>query len=435
MELQRYLRYLHLSLGIALAIPAILSLPAHAQVIEWARQFGTTGTDEALAVATAPNSVYVAGTATNGAFPGFTNAGNADAFVSKFDTSGNHQWSRQFGTATRDRALGVAADATGVYVVGDTAGVLQGANIGSSDIFVRKYDPNGNELWTRQFGGPNDDQGSAAAVDGTGVYVTGFVTVSLSGQPFAGAVDFFVRKYDFSGNELWTRMLGTSGGDQGFGIAVDASGVYVTGNTGGSIGTPVGQTDCVLRKYDAAGTAAWTRQFGTSATDNCAGAAVNSSGVYVTGQTTGTFAGQSRAGGIWDAFVQKFDLNGNAQWTRQFGTGFEDYGYGVALGGQFVYVAGDANSAAFAWRFDYNGVDSGNIQRGTFSTQAYGVATDSTGAYVVGGVHNNVFEQPPIGDKDDFIFKIPHPPSINGITDGFTFQPGGPRRIGRSTTT
>ena len=111
--------------------------------------------------------------------------------------------------------------------------------------------------------------------------------------------------------------------------------------------------------------------------------------------------------------------------ARQFGTSAEDYGYGIALGGQFVYTTGQANSSAiFLWRFDYNGVDSGNIQRATFSSSGYGVATDSTGAYVVGGVHNNVFDQPPIGDKDDFVFKVPHPPFINGITDGFTFQPG-----------
>ncbi|MBI2688114.1 MAG: SBBP repeat-containing protein [Acidobacteria bacterium] len=402
----------------------MLSIPANAQVVQWTRQFGTAGTDDALAVATAPNAVYAVGK-TNGAFAGFTNAGGPDAFLSKLDLDGNVLWSRQFGTADEDVARGVAADASGVYAVGDTRGGLQGANAGGSDIFVRKYDPNGNVLWTRQFGGPTDDQGSAAAVDATGLYVAGWVTGALPGQSFTGSGnDAFVRKYDFNGNELWTRQFGTLDPVRAYGIAVDSSGIYVTGDTSGALATPVGGADVFLRKYDASGNVVWTRQFGTPTVDGAGAVAVNSSGVYVAGSTTGTFPGQARVGGLGDAFVMKFDLNGNPQWTRQFGTTNDDWGYGIALGPQLVYVTGQADSGPmYLRRFDFNGLDSGNLQRGS-TTMGYGVATDSTAAYVAGGTDSNQLGQTGLGDQDAFVFKVPHPPFLSGVSDAFTGQAG-----------
>jgi uncharacterized protein (TIGR03437 family) len=411
----------------AAVLATILCTTADAQVIQWTRQFGTTGTDNGFAVATAPNAVYAAGGVANGAFPDAMNAGKSDAFVTKLDLDGNVVWSRQFGTSETDAAAGVAADLSGVYVVGSTAGALQGANAGGADIFVRKYDPAGNELWTRQFGGSGatDDQATAAAVDDTGLYVTGFVAGLLPGQAGAGGVnlDAFVRKYDFSGNELWTRQFGTGDLEKAYGIAVDASGIYVAGETNGGLVAGVGGSDYFLRKYDASGNDVWTRQFGTDSTDGGGyggGVAVDESGVYVTGVTAGTFPGQTKIGGLFDAFVQKFDLSGTAQWTRQFGTTSDDWGYGVALSEQYVYVAGQAGSGVFLWRFDLNGVDSGNVQRGTFATVGYGVATDSSGAYVVGGSSGDQVGPDPIGDQDAFVFKVPHPPALRGVSDAFT---------------
>jgi hypothetical protein len=101
---------------------------------------------QAYGVAVTQGAVYVAGESANGSFSGQTSAGSTDAFVSKFDLEGNIVWSRQFGTSAADYALGVAADTSGVYVVGYTSGGLQGANAGGEDAFVRKYDPNGNAL-------------------------------------------------------------------------------------------------------------------------------------------------------------------------------------------------------------------------------------------------------------------------------------------------
>src|SRR5262249_57141270 len=105
---------------------------------------------------------------------------------------------------------GVAAAASGVTVVGDTGGTLPGqVSAGGGDAFVRTYDADGNELWTQQFGTDSNDGAFGVAADATGVYVAGVTNGTLPGQTSAGSIDAFARKYDAAATELWTPPLAT----------------------------------------------------------------------------------------------------------------------------------------------------------------------------------------------------------------------------------
>jgi hypothetical protein len=269
---------------------------------------------------------------------------------------GDELWTRQFGTSLQDQGMGVAVDGSGVYVTGYTSGALEGTSAGGWDVFLRKYDAAGTEQWTRQFGTLSEDRGYGVAVDGSGVYVTGYTSGALEGTS-AGGRDVFVRKYDVAGTELWTRQFGTPNDDEGYGVAVDGSGVYVTGYTEGDLkGISAGGRDVFLRKYDTAGNELWTDQFGTSGYDYGQGVTVDGSGVYVAGRTDidGALPGQTSAGAR-DVFVRKYDEVGTAQWTRQFGTPNDDEGYGVATGGSGVYVTGYTYGAL--WGASAGGTD------------------------------------------------------------------------------
>jgi len=277
-------RQIHL---LAAAIVFFGALPsADAQGFQWARKVVSNANEEAFGVATGPGGVYVVGY-TVGSLGGQTNAGNRDAVVVKFSPAGNELWIRQFGTASADTLQAVTTDASGVYVAGSTGGALSGSSLGSTDAFVRKYDPNGNELWTRQFGTASTDEALGIASDGTGVYVVGKTQGTFAGQPTSANGDPFVRKYDANGNELWTRQFGTASTEDATGVAADTSGVYITGRTNGPLATSQGGVDAFLRKYDAGGTAVWTRQFGTAQTEAAYAVAVNASGVYVGGGNIG----------------------------------------------------------------------------------------------------------------------------------------------------
>src|SRR5262249_33224576 len=160
------------------------------------------------------------------------------------DFAGNELWTRQFGTDDVDVAYGVAVDASGVYVVGQTFGTLPGqASAGGFDAFVRKYDAAGDELWTSQFGSSGRDGAYGVAAGASGGYVVGDTGGTLPGQASAGGFDAFVRKYDAAGNDLWTRQFGTDGSDGASGVAVDGSGVYVAGATGGTFPSQTGAGD------------------------------------------------------------------------------------------------------------------------------------------------------------------------------------------------
>lgn len=412
------------------ALALLASTTAQAQVFDWVRHVGTDRDDQVNAVALSLSGVYVGGN-TIGIFPGETGVLNdVDAFVARFDNAGNRLWVQQFGSVAMatDSVIGMAADATGVYAVGTTNGSLPGqpAQLGSGDIFIRKYSIDGAELWTRQVGTTFLDEGRAAAVDATGLYVAGIL-----------GSDGVLRKYDLNGTELWSKTIDSGSAEQARGIAVHASGVYVVGSTNGVLATPAaGGTDIFVRKYDANGNVVWTKQFGSNTTDQGNAVAVDATGVYVAGDTTGTFTGQSKAGGLWDEFAAKFDLDGNQKWIHQFGTNREDAAYGVAVDPTGAYFVGLSDAAALpgqtalggndSWvrRFDPDGNVISTRQFGVNShDEAYAVTANNTGIYI-GGYANSAFpDQTTFGQGDGYVLRIPPPPnfSVEGVVNNGSY--------------
>jgi Beta-propeller repeat len=163
-----------------------------------ARDFGTVSADVGRDVAANATGVYVVGE-TTGSLDG-VNKGGRDGFIRKYD--GGVIWAEQFGTREYDTATRVAADAAGnSYVVGQTLGAL-GSRVGQSDAYVRKYNSSGVVQWTRQFGTPSFDYGQDVAVDGGGNVLT------LSQE---AALGFTVRKFNSSGVLQTTRTVTNPG--------------------------------------------------------------------------------------------------------------------------------------------------------------------------------------------------------------------------------
>jgi hypothetical protein len=318
--------------------------------VKWTRQFGTSGCDFAEGIAVGGGALYIGGTV-EGALPGQTHGGSFDAFARKYDEDGDELWTRQFGGAGFDTAAGAAANDGAVYVVGQTFGALPGQPPSSSfDAYVRKYDASGNELWTRQFRGAGGASAMANEIDLSpdGVVVVGRVAGALRDQSHAGARDVFVRKYDPNGNELWTRQFGTPGNDIGWGVDVQGSEIYVSGDVGGALPGQTfagGPVDAFVRKYDAAGNELWTRQFGTAGFDRAIRVAADGAKAIVVGRVGGALPGQTFSGGATDPFVRQYDVDGNEGWTIQFGGALEpEAATGVALDGD-IFVSGGVSGA------------------------------------------------------------------------------------------
>ena len=372
----------------------------------------------------ASGNVYIAGHVGE-TLPGQTYAGGTDAFVQKLDGSLATVWTSQFGTDNNDSVEAVAVDGAGnVYLAGTTIGEFPGytTEYFGSDSVVRAYDVNGTELWTQQFGTEYATVAQAVAVDSSGnVYVGGHTEGGLPGFENAGGAalgpvsewnDAFLRKYAPDGSELWTQQFGHERHDEILGVALDGGGsVYVSGYTDASFEgyTNPGGRDAFIRKYDPDGNVVWTRQFGSASAaggqpnDKALDIALDSSGnIYVSGSTTGAFEGESNGGGN-DGFVRKMDPNGEHVWTRQFGGEDDDTADAVAVGGDgTVFVAGNTESSipgaggegvddGFAKSFDANGGDRWTRTVGTRRVDgARDIAQGSGAVYVIGGTEGEI---------------------------------------------
>jgi hypothetical protein len=164
----------------------------------------TYGTGVAL---DASGNVYVAGY-TNGALDGNTRTGDYDFLVTKYDPAGNHHTWQLGAAGAYTNATGVALDVDGnVYVAGYTYGGLDGnTQAGAADAFITKYDPAGSHV-TSQLGvaGGSYTYATGIALDASGhVYVAGFTYGALDGNALMstnGNADSFVAKYDTNGNK------------------------------------------------------------------------------------------------------------------------------------------------------------------------------------------------------------------------------------------
>ncbi len=294
---------------------------SYAQTVAWTQQLGTSEYDWSYGVsADGLGNVYISGS-TVGDLAG-TNAGEWDAFVSRYDEAGNLVWTQQLGSSTKDESAGVSADGLGnVYISGWTYGDLAGTNAGRSDAFVSKYDEAGNLVWTQQLGSSGWDESYGVSADGLGsVYISGSTEGDLAGTN-AGRSDAFVSKYDEVGNLVWTQQLGTRGGDGSTGVSADGLGnVYISGWTEGDLaGTSAGTFDAFVSKYDEAGNLVWTQQLGSSDLDWGRGVSADGLGnVYISGSTYGDLVGTNAR--CRDAFVSKYDEAGNLVWTQQLGS-------------------------------------------------------------------------------------------------------------------
>ena len=163
-----------------------------------------TNEDVARGVATdSSGNVYVAGY-TGGGLDGNSSEGGNDLFVIKYNSSGTKQWTKQLGTSSDDKANGVATDSSGnVYVAGSTQGGLDGnSSAGGYDLFVVKYNSSGTKQWTKQLGTSSGDSAQGVATDSSGnVNVAGETQGGMDGNSSAGGNDLFVVKYDSDGNK------------------------------------------------------------------------------------------------------------------------------------------------------------------------------------------------------------------------------------------
>jgi hypothetical protein len=366
---------------------------------QWAAGSGSTYDESGNSVVTdATGNVYVTGNFSSPAIIfgtyTLTNVNNNDVFLVKYDPLGNVLWARSGGGIYDDIGWGVAADANGnVIITGsffsptivfDTYTLT---SAGGGDIFVIKYDQTGNIIWAKNEGGTSNDNGFGIAIDASNnIIITGAFksTPLISGTSTltcSGADDLFVIKYNAAGNTIWAESAAGTGNDQGNGVAVDVSGnIFVTGffySSSFAIQnytlTSAGSNDFFVIKYNAAGSALWTKAGGGAFNDFGYAVACDVSGnVIVTGSFNSSTltAGTNTCANIsnFDIFTAKYNSSGNELWLRSHGGSDDDAGFGLttdAIGN--IYITGHFHSPS--------------IQLGSFNLSNTGIGDIYVGRY------------------------------------------------------
>jgi len=246
-----------------------------------------------------------------------------------------------FGTVDFDPGAGVANITPSPY----------GCNI-----YIAKYDANGNYLWAKNIPITASYGGNQIAIDASSnLYITGyFQGTNIDFDPNGGTAflssavgsnDIYFAKYDSNGNYLWAKQMGSNGDDRGNEILCDATGnVFLTGNfsltvdfdpgAGVSNLTAFGTTDIFLAKFSSAGVYQWVKQIGGALGDDVRDIDFDNAGnIYLTGNFAGTadfdpsvsVANLTSAGGN-DIFIAKYNASGNYLWANRFGSTGTDGG-------------------------------------------------------------------------------------------------------------
>lgn len=416
---------------------------------KWAESAGGSGEDVSQSITSDINgNIYATGYFKSATFilgnDTLTNAANTDFFIVKYDTSGNVIWAKDASGSTLAYGYSVASDNNGNAYV---AGLFSGASItfgtytltnttpSTYEIFIVKYDSNGNVIWAKNAGGSSDDYGYGIHADqNSNIYVTGYFrssTIIFGSDTLinTGTANLFIVKYDSSGNALWANKASSSY-NEGKDIAVDDSGnVFVTGiffNTSISFGSitllNTGNNDVFVVKYNAAGNVIWAKSGGGSGNDYGYSIAADKNGnAFVTGffkSPNITFNSSSLINNAVDEmFIVKYDSSGNVIWAKKSGaSGFNARIYGrsvstdtlgnVLLSGDFaciglifgncvLYTTGSLD--IYIVKYDA----AGNVlwAKGTTSSfnddKCFGITTGiNDNVYVTGGTksYNIIFE-------------------------------------------
>jgi hypothetical protein len=295
--------------------------------MEWSKTFGGMSLDEGrLVQQTSDGGYIIAGwTASFG-------AGSTDVYLIKTNKAGNEEWSKTFGGSSLEFGYSVHQTSDGGYILtGETRSFGAGKSdvhlikttssfgAGNYDVYLIKTDKEGNEEWSKTFGGTGPEYGfSVQQTSDDGYIISGYTQSSG-----AGGHDVYLIKTDEEGNEKWSRIFGGSSLDYGFSVQQTSDGGYIIAGSTGSFGA--GSRDVYLIKTNVEGNEEWSKTFGGTGPEEGYSVQQTSDGGYIIAGSTGSFG---VGVDVWliklaAAVVTSCDPNGNE--TNQFTPGENVY--------------------------------------------------------------------------------------------------------------
>ena len=288
-------------------------------------------------------------------------------------------WTKTFGGDNDDAASSVNQSTDGGYIV---AGYTYSYGAGASDFWLVKIDENGNEQWNQTYGGNYGEVAHSVQQTSDGGYIIAGSTTSYG----AGDQDFWLVKTDENGNEEWNQTYGGNDYDIAYSVQQTSDGGYIIAGSTSSYGA--GYSDFWLVKTDENGIEEWNQTYGSINSEGARSVKQTSDeGFIIVGTTYCIPEGRIN---YW---LVKTDENGNEEWNRIFGLNDWDFACSVeqTLDGGYI-IAGSSRFLGTSlndfWlvKTDENGNEEWNqIYGGIDNEWAYSVQQTTDEGYIIAG--------------------------------------------------
>ncbi|MFI5220708.1 MAG: PKD domain-containing protein [Bacteroidia bacterium] len=388
--------------------------------------------------------------ASSGAYQSAYAGGADDAFIAKFNSSGQRLWSTYYGGGGDDQAYGIVMDPSGnCYITGSTTsssglsttGSLYQPNYGGAgDAFLVKFSSTGTLVWATYFGGGGAESAYGIAIDLQNNIIicgqtTSTTTIATAGTQQttiaapASSGDGYLAKFNSSGQKLWGTYYGGTSSDFGRAVCTDISNnIVLTGFTQSSSGIATsgtysqslfGNIDLFIARFNSSGQRLWGSYYGGSSWDYPYTVICDpAKNIYFCGQTnssngistTGAFQATNSGGG-GDGYLVKFDTTGQLKWGTYLGGSGQDDAYSLTLDGSAnIYMGGTAGAGstglatgtayqttmgagtdAMIFKFDSSGLRLwSTYYGGSGNDNARGIILDGQGKVVITGATGTV---------------------------------------------
>jgi Secretion system C-terminal sorting domain len=307
-----------------------------------------------------------------------------DIYVAKFSANGDLLWYRRSGNVNPDWARSVTVDQNDyIYVTGDFVNMavfendtIYGYNNGQTDPnlmarsgFLAKYEPDGDLVWAKSFQATGHTRGYGVSIaNNFDIYLSGYSTGICdfgNGVTSGDVVEDvgFVAKYDSSGTAIWANTFESPFASRANDvIVVNDTTIAITGYYNSSLtyngnmtpGDSPSWGDFFILVADNDGVFKWVRTgTGPFLNEGHQIAVDNQSNMYIVGRFSFTMdiaSVQQTAIGVGtntteyiqngDAFLVKYDINGNQEWFNQIGNDVSDDFESVVICDSLVLIHG-----------------------------------------------------------------------------------------------
>ncbi|NUM51082.1 MAG: T9SS type A sorting domain-containing protein [Flavobacteriales bacterium] len=339
----------------------------------------------------------------------------SNLFIAKYSQAGSYMWAKALSLTNGWNIMQFALDVSGnMYITGElqttvdfdpSGNTFNLTPVGNNDIFIAKYNNNGDFVWAFNVGGTNNEGGKGILIDNAGdVIITGYIRGTVDFDPSGNIFNItvpssnnqiFWAKYTSAGNFVWAKAIESVGCGQGEGydITCDAANNYYivgrmscttdfdpSGNTSNLVSN--GGNDAFLAKYSTNGDFVWAFNVGGTQSDNAYSVAVYGNKIGIAGKfrdlvdfDPSVNVGYQLSNGMDDLFLALYDLNGNYLWSKGIGGTEND-------GANSIYFnsKGEVFSTGyFSGQVDFNPMSNPYILQGSNMGQTFVASYDSTG--------------------------------------------------------